>query len=66
MKFVSIAQTFTAFAVVTNVSAAHERNNLRKLSFLEAKPAEEGCMDGEYRCACRDGTRCNYTFQCSE
>jgi hypothetical protein len=64
MKFITFAQTFVTLLSVTIVSAAPETNHLRKLSFLEAKPAEEGCMDGDYRCACRDGTVCNYTYEC--
>jgi hypothetical protein len=64
MKFIAIAYTFAAFVAVSVVNT--DKNNLRKLSFLEAKPAEEGCIDGELCCACRDGTRCKFTFECSE
>lgn len=64
MKFIAIAYTFAAFAAVSVVNADKSNRNLRKL--LEAKPAEEGCIDGELRCACRDGTRCEFTFECSD
>ncbi|KAL3789365.1 hypothetical protein ACHAWO_002085 [Cyclotella atomus] len=64
MKFIAIAYTFAAFVAVSVVNT--DKNNLRKLSFLEAKPAEEGCIDGELCFACRDGTRCKFTFECSD
>jgi hypothetical protein len=64
MKFIAIAYTVAAFIAVSVVNA--DKNNLRKLSFLEAKPAEEGCIDGELRCACHDGYCCEFTFECSE
>lgn len=73
MKFAAVAQAFSVFVVfATNVSAAPEKNNLRKLytdtsgSFLEAKPAPEECENGDRYCTCRDGTQCNYTSECEE
>ena len=63
MKFVAIASVFSAFAATSGVFA---EQNLRTSNFLQAKPAEQGCIDGEYRCACRDGTVCNYTKECKE
>eukprot|EP00804_Cyclotella_cryptica_P031358 CCRYP_012183-RA/>CCRYP_012183-RA protein AED:0.12 eAED:0.12 QI:194/1/1/1/1/1/2/342/231 len=73
MKFVAVAQALAVSVIfATNVCAAPEKNNLRKLStdtsvsFLEAKPAPEECETGEKYCACRDGTQCNFTSECED
>ena len=33
-------------------------------SFLQAKPEDPGCRNGDLRCFCRNGSRCRTTAQC--
>lgn len=64
MKFISVAQSFAAFAVI---SVNAHKSNFRKLSFLEAKPEDPRCNKGgawEDDCTCRDGSRCYTTERC--
>jgi hypothetical protein len=70
MKFLAIAQVFTAFAIAA--TSAAETNHLRKLTidtskgFLETKPAPEECESGERYCTCRDGSACTTSDECVE
>eukprot|EP00956_Cyclotella_meneghiniana_P011642 scaffold16384_cov76-Cyclotella_meneghiniana.AAC.2 len=73
MKFTAIAQSFAAFAIM---SVNADKNSIRKLSmakqagnlnignFLQSKPADPNCVNGNWYCTCRDGTECYETQEC--